>query len=170
MAEIEWCCRQKAGIKLVEPSSNIALGYISLAENSIGTMNRERTQNIVFSVSAGYYAMYYSVYSILAKIGIKCEIHSCTIEMMNYLDFSEEDKKKIKKAFDMRNILQYYVDKIVDDADINFLINNVPSFVSSSKDILESLNEEDIKQIRNKINMIISKSRKKKDRGEGDVE
>ncbi len=50
-----------------------------MAEEALGTMNRERN-----SISACYYSMYYSLYAILMKLGIKCEIHSCTLEFMKF--------------------------------------------------------------------------------------
>ncbi|MBU0528996.1 hypothetical protein KKF86_04470, partial [bacterium] len=83
-----------------------------MAEDSLGTMNRERNYNLMFSISACYYSMYYSLYSILMKIGIKCEIHSCTLEFMKIMlkeYYSKEDIKTIKKAFDLRILAQYYV-------------------------------------------------------------
>ncbi len=162
MVDIEWCCKQKAGIKLGEPTDNVASGYVNLAENSLGTMNREKEHNIVFSVSACYYAMYYSLYAILSKIGIKCEIHSCSIELMDFFDYDSEDKNLLEKSFGIRNTLQYYVDKIIDEKEIDFIIDKSSAFVAKSREILENLNEEDIDAIRNKIKEIIKKSRQSK--------
>ncbi len=80
MVRLKWCCQQKNGIELIEPNENLTKGYLEMANNSIGTMNRERKYNLMFSISACYYSMYYSLYAVLMRIGIKCEIHSCTIE------------------------------------------------------------------------------------------
>lgn len=157
MVSLKWCCKQKDGIKLVEPNDNLAQGYLKMAENSLGTMNREKHYNLMFSISACYYSMYYSLYAICMKLGIKCEIHSCTIEFMKKLltDFySESHVKTIKKAFDARNTAQYYVDKIVSKEDIDFIMSRAPLFFSKSKEILAKINEEDIKEIREKIKSI----------------
>ena len=154
MVNLKWCYNQKDGIKLIEPNDNLAQGYLKMAENSLGTMNRERNYNLMFSISACYYSMYYSLYSVCMKLGIKCEIHSCTIEVMKRLlinFYSEFDIKTIKKAFDARNIAQYYVDRIIPKEDINFIISNAPLFFSKSKDILGKINEDYINEIRNKI-------------------
>lgn len=161
MVSLKWCCRQKSGIKLVEPSDEIAKGYIALAENSLGTMNREREQNIVFSVSACYYSMYYSLYSLIAKIGVKSEIHACSIELAGFFDYSEEDKKLIKKAFDIRNTIQYYVDKVIDEKEIEFIISSASEFVVKSREILESIDENKVNEIRQKILEVINEARKK---------
>lgn len=157
MVSLKWCCNQKDGIKLIEPNINLAQGYLKMAENSLGTMNRERSYNLMFSISACYYSMYYSLYAICMKLGIKCEIHSCTIELMKklFIDFySIDDVKTIKKAFDARNTAQYYVDRIVSKEDIDFIISKAPLFFSKSKEILSKINEEDLKKIRAEVNGI----------------
>ncbi|MBR9705103.1 hypothetical protein GOV12_06840 [Candidatus Pacearchaeota archaeon] len=157
MANIKWCCKQKKGLKLIEPNENMSQSYIKLAESSIGTMNRERNKNNIFSISAGYYSMYYSLYSILINIGIKCEIHQCTIKFLEkFLNnfYSKEDINKIYSAFKLRNIAQYYVDKILDEKEINNLIINAPEFLAKSKQILSSLNEDQINEIRDKFKEI----------------
>jgi uncharacterized protein (UPF0332 family) len=107
MVSLRWCYKQKEGIRLIEPNDNLTKGYIRMAENSLGTMNRERKYNLTFAISACYYSMYYSLYAVCMKFGIKCEIHSCTIEFMRRVlieFYSEEDIKIIRKAFDARNI------------------------------------------------------------------
>ena len=151
MASLKWCCRQKEGLKLIEPNDNLSLSYIKMAENAFGTMNRERMYNLTFAISACYYSMYYSLYSVFMKIGVKCEIHSCTLEFMKkiLIDFYVvDDMKIISRAFDLRNITQYYVDKVVDSKDIDLIMMKAPLFVNTSKDILLQINEKNIKRIR----------------------
>lgn len=155
---IRWCCKHKCGIKLVEPSDNLAVGYLKMAEDALGTMNREKDYSLRFSVSACYYSMYYSLYSILVKMGVKCEIHSCTLKVMEEFlgDFySGEEIKIINKAFDCRNDIQYYVDKIVERRDSDFIILQAPLFFTKSKEILARINELDINKIREKLSKCI---------------
>jgi len=153
MVNINWCCKQKDGIRLIERNDNLAEGYIKMAEDALGTMNREKNFSLRFSVSACYYSMYYSLYAVLMKIGIKCEIHSCTLKFMEEFlsDFySKDDIKLITKAFDCRNTIQYYVEKVVQKTDSDFIISKAPFFHSKSKEILGKLNESQIKNIREK--------------------
>lgn len=148
---LKWCCGKKEGIKLIEPNDNLSLGYIEMAEKAIGTMNREKNLNNQFAISAGYYAMYYSLYAVLMKLGVKCEIHSCTLEFMKELlkDFySKEDSRIIWKAFDTRNTSQYYVDKIISQEDMELVFSNALPFLDKSKAILTKINEKDILNIR----------------------
>ena len=155
MVSLNWCCKQKDGIRIVEPNDNLAQGYIEMVENALGTMNRERNYNSMFAISACYYSMYYSLYAILMKIGIKCEIHSCTLKFMKamLLNFYADDEiKTIKKAFDARNIAQYYVDRIVSKEESNFIMAQAPLFISKSKEILSKINKDDSKDIRKNLN------------------
>lgn len=151
---IEWCCKQKSGIKLIEPNDNLTIGYLKMAEDALETMNREKNYSLRFSISACYYCMYYSLYSILMKLGIKCEIHSCTLKFMEeFLEdfYSKEEMKIINLAFNCRNTVQYYVDKVVEKKDSDYIILQAPLFFAKSKEILARINELDIKEIRKKF-------------------
>lgn len=157
MVSLKWCCGQKDGIKIINANDNLAKGYLKMAESSLGTMNREREYNLNFAISACYYSMYYSLYAVCMKLGIKCEIHSCTIEFMKKIltkYYSEEDIKIIKKAFDARDIAQYHVDKIVLKEDSDYIMEKAPLFFNKSKEILAEINEENIKEIRKIISEI----------------
>jgi uncharacterized protein (UPF0332 family) len=157
MVNIRWCCKKLEGIRLIEPNDNLALSYIKMAEDALGTMGREKNFNMIFAISACYYSMYYSLYSILMKLGIKCEIHACTLEFMKVFlsDFySEKEIEVINRAFDLRGISQYYADKIVDKKDIEFIMINAPYFLNKSKEVINKINENDIKRVRNLINNV----------------
>lgn len=155
MDKIDRCFKKEKGIKLVEPNQNLVKGYLKMAEDSIGTMQREKDKNIVFSVSAGYYAIYYSLYAVMQKIGIKCEIHSCSIEFLKsfLVDFySEKDNDLVELAFSTRNILQYYVEVSVNKEDIKRVLDNAYDFFVKSRDIISRLNESKVNEIRKKVN------------------
>ena len=65
--------------------------------------------------------------------------------------YSQEDIKIIKKAFDVRKIAQYYVDKIVSKEDSDYIMEKAPLFINKSKEILAKINEVDANKIREKI-------------------
>jgi len=143
---------------MIEANENLSASYMKMSENALGTMNREKEYNLAFSISACYYSMYYALYSIMMKIGVKCEIHSCTIEIMKVLldnYYSKEDVKTISKAFDLRNLAQYYVDKVLNKKDINFIFMQAPLFVNHSKNILSSINEKDVGELRNNFESLM---------------
>lgn len=154
MEGLAWCRKQKKGIKLAEPNPGISKGYLKMAQDSIGTMNRERDKNLVFSVSAGYYCIYYSIYSLLQKIGVKCEIHSCSIIFAKkFLDklYSEADFKLVDIAFSLRNNFQYYVGRNFNKKDLKFMFDNVYKFYVKSREMCAKLDEAEIKEIRRKF-------------------
>ena len=157
MVNLKWSFNQKDGIKLVEPNNNLAQGYLKMSEDSLGTMNRERQYNLRSAISACYYSMYYSLYAVCMKLGVKCEIHNCTIEFIKHFlnnFYSQEDLNIIKKAFDARIIAQYYVDKVVAKEDIDFISTKAPLFLNKTREILSKINEDNIKKIREKVEEI----------------
>ena len=119
MDKIRWCAGKKEGLSLIEPNSNLAEAYIKKSEEALESMR----VNIIkdWKISTAYYTLYFSLYAVLTKIGIKCEIHSCTLKFMEeFLSefYSKEYIKIINKAFDCRKTVQYYVDRIVQKTDL----------------------------------------------------
>ncbi len=158
---MRWCCNNENGLRLDTPNENLTEGYLTLSENALGTMNRERNYNRQFAISACYYAMYYALYAVLMKIGIKCEIHSCTLEFMKQLlkeKYTFEEIQAIKKAFDCRETAQYYVDRIVSKEDETYIMAQAPLFLAKSKEILARLNENDVQHIREALQQIKDKN------------
>ena len=77
MTVIAWCFKQKRGLKLINPNSNLAQAYIKKGEESLATMSE--ISNVSWKISTAYYTMYFSLYAVLQKIGVRSEIHKCTI-------------------------------------------------------------------------------------------
>jgi len=54
-----------------------------------------------WKISAGYYSLYFSLYAVLMKIGIRSENHTCTGEVMKVLladYFTAEECDLMEKA------------------------------------------------------------------------
>ena len=154
MGKIAWCRRQRGGLKLIEPSSDISDGYLKMAKDSLDVMNREKDKSLVFGVSAGYYSLYYSLYAVMQKIGVKSEIHSCSIFFMKNLlkEFYDlADVELVELSFNLRNTLQYYVGRDVSQEKIIFLWESAYSFYVKSRDIVAGLSEKKINEIREKF-------------------
>jgi uncharacterized protein (UPF0332 family) len=152
MDKISWCLSQKDGINLIEPNSNLAGGYVKKAEDSLLSMRINQIKE--WKITTSYYTSYFSVYAILQKIGIKCEIHQCTINfakvfLKEFLD--EEDLEFLEESFDARKNCQYYVDRKVSDETYNKMMEKTPSFLVKCKSILSKINEKKIKEIRDKL-------------------
>ena len=152
MDKIKWCAGKKDGLTLIEPNSNLAGAYIHKAEEALESMR----VNIIkdWRISTAYYTIYFSLYAVLTKIGIKCEIHSCTIEFAkkfikdyfkeSELDFTEDS---LKARIDS----QYYIDRTVTDEQYHKMLQKSPEFLVRCKSILIKLNEKKINEIRDKF-------------------
>ncbi len=150
MDQIKWCLLQKKGIELVEPSDNLREAYILKAEDALETLQTTASRD--WKLTTAYYTIYHGIYSLLIKIGIKCEIHSCTIEFAKrFLDkhFSKEDFDLVDKAFSARIDSQYYVNRKVPDMNYKLIIRKTPSFLVKCKNM--TIEQKEILQIRDRI-------------------
>lgn len=153
MEKIKWCLNVKNGIELVEPNDNLSNVYIKKSVDALRAAvvledNRD------WEISSCYYGMYFALYSILMKIGIKCENHSCTIEFMNTFllkYFTEDDVKQINESMKLRIDAQYYADRNISEDKYKILIVRAPKFLVKCKEVLFIIKEEEINNIRKKI-------------------
>jgi uncharacterized protein (UPF0332 family) len=160
MNKIIWCAKKKEGLSLIEPNSNLANAYIKKAEEALESMR----VNIIkdWKISTAYYTIYFSLYSILTKIGVKCEIHSCTIEFAKMFlkdYFNEEELEFTEDSLKARINSQYYIDRTVPDEQYNEMITKAPGFLVKCKSILIKLNEKKINEIRSKFQTEVDKER-----------
>lgn len=158
MDKINWCAGKKEGLNMIEPNSNLAEAYVRKAEEALESMRVIIIKG--WKISTAYYTLYFSLYSIITKIGIKCEIHSCTIEfakrfLRDYLN--EEDLDFIEDSLKARIDSQYYIDKTVPDEQYNQMIVKAPEFLVKCKSILIKLNEKKINEIRNQFQVKLNK-------------
>ncbi len=151
MDKLEWCKKQKNGIELIEQNTNLSKEYLEKAENALKA-TKALEGNKEWQISSAYYAMYFSLYAILMKIGIKCEIHACSIEIMKKLlrnYFSNEDVNLLQKSLTARIDAQYYTDREIKEEQRLLMIENAPKFHLKCKEITIKLTNKEIVQIRN---------------------
>lgn len=86
MKNINWCKKQSEGLELINPNSNLCQEYFKKAENALDAL-RKLDCNIEWQISSAYYAMYFSLYALFMKIGLKSEIHKCTITFMQQIKY-----------------------------------------------------------------------------------
>ncbi len=150
MASVKWCLRQKGGLELAEENQNMAESYTKMAEESINVLSGVKKSRI-WTATAAYYIFYYSLYSVMLRIGVKCEIHSCSLEFMKqHLSefYGKKDAEMIGKAFEARISLQYYADRPVDGTVIAEVSRHCKEFFIRTKDILSNITENQVLQIR----------------------
>ena len=160
MDRIKWCAGKKEGLSLIEPNSDLAEAYIKKAEEALESMR----VNIIkdWKISTAYYTIYFSLYAVLMKLGVKCEIHSCTIEFAKrFLNefFEESELNLTEDSLKARVDSQYYIDRTVPDEQYNKMIQKVPEFLVRCKSVIIKLNEKKVNEIRDKFQKEIGKRR-----------
>lgn len=152
MSKINWCKRQDKGIKLVNSNDNLSDEYYKNAEESLRVLRIIKdSRSNMWLATTKYYIEYFALYSILMKIGIKCEIHDCTIELARFLEKEGVIKKGIAEILDRDKELrienQYYLKNKPVEIDLDKLSN----LLISIKESLNKLDINKIKSLRKKI-------------------
>ena len=144
-----WCSRQKNGTRLIEPNENLAFAYVKKSEDAMEAMHSVISRE--WKISAGYYSLYFSLYAVLMKIGIRSENHTCTGEVMKVLladYFTAEECDLMEKARKARVETQYYVSREIPENFSGILIQQVPRFHVKCKGMSDALNERQIRNLR----------------------
>lgn len=154
LTKIEWCCLQKGGIRLIEPNERIGKEYLANSDSDFSDMKKLslKWKNIV-----AYYACYNSFYALLMKIGIKCEIHDCTIELIkDILGFSKEQIALFKDLKDTRIGVQYYLQKPKEIND-----KAIFDFILTCRHLFSTISYDEVEAIRKKVDIYIQAANKK---------
>ena len=109
---IEWC--KKQGMKLIEPNDNLSEEYYKNAEETLRVTNLiKNSGSNMWLATQKYYTEYLASYALLMKIGIKTEIHSCTIEIIRLLEkeniITFKLSKNLEEDKELRIDNQYYL-------------------------------------------------------------
>jgi uncharacterized protein (UPF0332 family) len=150
--KLKWCSQKNEGLKLIEPNSNLANAYIKKANEALQSMRLNIIKD--WKISTAYYTVYFSLYAILMKIGIKCELHSCTIEFAKRFltdHFEKTELDFLEDSLKARIDSQYYIDRTVSDEQYKKMVRNAPEFLVKCKSIIIKLNEKKVLNIRTKF-------------------
>jgi uncharacterized protein (UPF0332 family) len=151
MVTIKWCKNQKKGIKIIEPNENLFLEYIQTSEETLDVLKSIKGKSKVWLATTKYYCEYFALYALLMKIGIKCEIHECTLAICKmleddgvvpegYTNTLQEDKK-------LRIDNQYYLKS----RDVPLDYGKLVEFVINLKNIGIKLDEDKINDLRERV-------------------
>ena len=153
---LRWCLRENKGIKIVEPSENLVKAYLQKSGNALKSMEVNAQAGLVeWAVSAGYYAKYFAVYSLLSKIGAKCEMHDCTITLFEYLfsdSLPKELLKELRDSKEDRVEFQYYTREI--NIDLQQVVKETKRFALEIEKTIDGLNAERISEAREKLKLL----------------
>lgn len=147
---IEWC--KKQGLVLIEPNDDLANEYYKNSEETLRIANViKNSGSNMWLATQKYYTEYLLAYSLLMKMGIKTEIHSCTIDVIkllekeNILDF--EFSKILEEDKELRVDNQYYLK----NKPVNFNSKEMALLLLKIRTVIDSLSQENILKIRKLI-------------------
>lgn len=152
LVDISWCRKKPNGIKLVAPNDNLSEEYIQTAKETLDTLKSIKNNSKIWLATTKYYAEYFAAYSLLMKIGIKSEIHECTIKVCELLEQEKMFPKRYSKILDddkkLRIDNQYYLK----NREVKISYTEILDFILNIKDLKEKLTLEQIENIRRKVN------------------
>jgi len=141
MNKLAWCLKQKKGLRLVVPNDLISENYLAEAQKDLDMVDKS---NQKWRAVTAYYACYNALYAVLARAGIKCEIHDCTIALMGTLGFSKESIAFLSALKSERIDVQYYLKQ----SNLEITSEKVKRFILSCEEIILDLTSEKIDNVR----------------------
>lgn len=138
--KINWCKNQSKGIKIIEPNSNLAETYFNAAKETINLINHDKLiKSNIWLATHKYYFLYYCTYSILMKIGIKSEIHECTIALIKILEenniLNSNMAEILEQSKNQRINNQYYLKNEtinVNEEELNSILLSTLNFIKNT--------------------------------------
>lgn len=146
MKTIRWCTEQRRGVRLSDPDSLLALRYLDAAKESLVVLSE--VSSPLWMATVKYYAEYFGAYALLIHLGLRCEIHDCTIAVCAFLE--EEDlfpqgwssRLKVDKELRLQN--QYYLK----EHPVPVEIGEMTIFLEEVATIIQQLTEEKRESVR----------------------
>ena len=150
---LTWCLKQKRGIRIIEPNPNLTKAYLKKAISALNTMTAAlQIKETDWITTTAYYARYFALYALLMKIGVKSEIHDCTITVAKLLaengSLNQNLIDDITEAKQTRIDTQYYVEKQLSQTAIKSNVKAARKFVLETEKTIENLTTEQISSIR----------------------
>lgn len=109
------------------------------------------TGSVIWISTVQYYFLYFLAYSILARAGVKSEIHDCTIQLFSYLETNHltnlRISSRLRTAKESRIRNQYYLGQRPISVD---MVKNY-QLISEAREELNRMTDGRISSIRDSI-------------------
>jgi len=151
LASARWCKQQRREIRVGETSQQLCQEYLQSAQETLQVLEQIGKTSNMWLATTKYYCEYFAFTAVLMKLGIRSEIHECTIALCSMLESEgiiragtsttlEEDKE-------LRIDNQYYLKNKDVAADHDDLLD----FVLEMKRVCETLTSEQTTSVRNLV-------------------
>lgn len=148
---ISWCKRKKGGVQFIEPNDNLAREFYESAEDTVRDLNSKQEESNIWRAAKKYYAEYHAAYAILMKLGIKSEIHECTIAIIRILEKEQIIRfhlaKTLEEDKELRIDNQYYLK----NRPVHLNPQEMAELLLNVKKFIDELSPSKIQDIRKRI-------------------
>ena len=146
---------------MVQPNENLTKAYLKKAISALNTMNATvQIKETDWITTTAYYARYFALYALLTKIGIKSEIHDCSIAIARLLAengiLGEDLVNDISNSKQVRIDTQYYVGIELNQASIKRNVENAQKFVLEIEKVIENITPDQTENLRKHIRKLKS--------------
>lgn len=153
--KLGWCFKQKKGIIFINSNDNLAREYIKSSEETLEFLQDSKGKSNMWVSTMKYYCEYFAVYSLLMKIGVRCEIHDCTLALCKFLEVEGLLQKGYSKILEedkeLRIDNQYYLK----NKKVSLNPSQLRDFVLTLKNRTETITLDEITRIRKKLKEIL---------------
>ena len=151
--KLRWCTGLKDGLRIEEPNKILAHSYLKEARLSLERAEKNFSDgDLLWTTVVIYYAEYYSLYSFLQSIGVKCENHFCSILTVSFL-LGEDKTELINKHKDKRIDAQYYM-KVDKEDQVRNMLQEAKLFFSMFDELVSNLSEDETIEHRGNLEKI----------------
>ncbi len=148
-----FCFKKSNGLKLISPNENLIKVYKKKSKSALNMLQSAiDKQEDDWILDTSYYAKYFMIYALFMKVGIKSEIHDCTIFALKSV-FHEVKTVNLELCTDLEEsrdlrVGALYYDKDFGKEEILKRANSAPDFCLEVESIVDRISKEDIIKIR----------------------
>jgi len=151
MVTLDWCGRQARGLTLIEPNENLAQEYLRNAEETLGLLGQVEGRSRMWLATMKYYCEYFAFYALMMRLGVKSEIHDCTIAVARLLEaeavLPKGSAARLAEDKQLRIDNQYYLK----NRDVELDHDSLARFVLEMKRLVTTLTDERIATLRHRL-------------------
>jgi len=148
--------KKAGGLKLGNPNETLVEVYKRKSKSALNMLDSAKEkQEDEWILDTSYYAKYFIIYALFMKVGIKSEIHDCTIFGLKSLFVnegivSEDIYNELEKSKDLRVGALYY-DKDFGREEILKRAGTTPEFCLKVESIIGNISKKGIENVRKKF-------------------
>jgi len=154
--DFSYCFKKSSGLSLTSPNENLVKVYKRKSKSALNMLDSAKEkQEDDWILDTSYYAKYFMIYALFMKVGIKSEIHDCTIYALKSIFLkdgliSQDVYDELEKSKDLRVGALYY-DKDFGHEEILKRAKTAPEFCLNVESVIDKISNEDIEKVREKF-------------------